>query len=334
MNILVTGGLGYIGAHTCVELLKKGHFVVIIDHDLGYDNTVYSNIKKVSNSTNVKLYVFDMRFKEYINDIFKKYNFDAVIHFAGLKAVGESVRDPLKYYRNNIDITLNLLETMDCYNCDKLIFSSSATVYGSNKSPLTENEITGVGITNPYGKTKHFIENILEDYGKTKSNLKITSLRYFNPVGAHSSGDLGENPGGIPNNLFPYLLRVASGKKGYEELKIFGDDYNTRDGTGERDYIHVEDLANGHLKALENIKNGYNVYNLGTGKGTTVLELIKCFEKVNNIKLPYKITERRPGDLDSVYCDPSKAQKELNWKAEKSLEDMCKDGWNFESNNF
>lgn len=328
MKILVTGGLGYIGSHTCVELLNQKHEVIIVDNLTNSKIDVLGKIEKIT-SVKPKLYVTDLTDYNKTEEIFKAEKIDAVIHFAGFKAVGESVEKPIEYYSNNLKSTLNLLECMKKYNVKNIIFSSSATVYGDQKAPLTENMKRGE-TTNPYGTTKAMIEKILEDTYFADNSWNITILRYFNPVGAHESGLIGEAPNGIPNNLMPYVMQVASGK--LETLSVFGDDYGTTDGTGVRDYIHVVDLAKGHVKALDNLK-GINIYNLGTGIGYSVLDIVKNFEKVNNVKVNYKIAPRRAGDLATVYSNPNRAKEELGWTAEKILEDMCKDAWNFEKNN-
>ena len=328
MKILVTGGTGYIGSHTCCELLDNNYDVVIIDNLCNSKKEVIDKIKKITNK-DLSFYEGDVCNKELLNKIFNEHKIDAVIHFAGLKAVGESVSLPLEYYRNNIDSTLSLLETMKEHNCKNIIFSSSATVYGEQDEPMRE-DMELKTPTNPYGKTKLYIENILKDLYVSDNDWKITLLRYFNPVGAHSSGLIGENPNGIPNNLMPYILKVAIGS--LPCLTIFGNDYNTPDGTCIRDYIHVVDLAKGHLKALTHALNNepsLNIYNLGTGRGVSVKEIVETFERVNNIKLNYKYGDRRTGDLGVVYANVSKALNELNWQTEKTLEDMCKDSYNF-----
>lgn len=329
MKILVTGGLGYIGSHTCVELLKDNNELIIVDNLSNSKVEVIDKIEQITKKR-PKLYILDLVNKQNVENIFSENSIDAVIHFAGLKAVGESVEKPLEYYSNNLISTLNLLEVMSKHNVKKLVFSSSATVYGEQEVPYIETMKRGE-TTNPYGTTKSMIEQILEDAYKADSTWDITILRYFNPVGAHESGLLGESPSGIPNNLMPYIMRVASGK--LECLNIYGDNYNTADGTGVRDFIHVVDLAKGHVKALENSKNGIHVYNLGTGIGYSVLDIVNEFEKVNNIKINYKIVDRRAGDIAICYSDPTKAKNELGWTAEKTLEDMCRDSWNFEKNN-
>ncbi len=327
MKILVTGGLGFIGSHTCVELLNSGYEVVIVDNLSNSNIDVLDKIEKIT-SKRPKFYEIDVCDKEMVKKVFRENKIDAVIHFAGYKAVGESVREPLKYYRNNLDSTLTLLEVMEEENCHNFVFSSSATVYGSPKE-LPIKEDFPLSTTNPYGTTKLMIERILADLSKADKEMSIIVLRYFNPIGAHKSGLLGENPKGIPNNLMPYIVRVAT--KELEMLSVFGDDYDTHDGTGVRDYIHVVDLAKGHIKALEKCVNfkGIEYYNLGTGKGYSVLDLVKTFEKVNKVKVPYKIVDRRPGDIDACYADPSKAYKEIGFKAEYGIEDMCRDSYNY-----
>ena len=327
MNVLVTGGLGFIGSHTCVELLNANYDVVIVDN---LSNSSIDALEKIEEITSKKpkFYEYDVCDKEKIEEIFKENKIDAVIHFAGYKAVGESVSEPLKYYRNNLDSTLTLLEVMKEANCHNFVFSSSATVYGTPKE-LPIKEDFPLSTTNPYGTTKLMIEQILQDVSYADKDLSIIVLRYFNPIGAHKTGLLGEKPNGIPNNLMPYIVRVAD--KELPILSVFGDDYDTPDGTGVRDYIHVVDLAKGHLKALEKVVNFkvIDYYNLGTGKGYSVLDLVKTFEKVNNVKVPYKIVERRPGDIAACYADPTKAYEELGFKAEYGIEDMCKDSYNF-----
>ena len=331
-NILVTGGLGYIGSHTCVELLNNNYNVIVIDNLSNSKEEVKEKIESITNKK-ITFYKEDVCYQEKLEEIFKNNIIDAVIHFAGFKAVGESVEKPLEYYQNNINSTIVLCQTMKKYNCKKIIFSSSATVYGENPNvPFKESYETGK-TTNPYGTSKLFIEQILKDLYISDNNWSITLLRYFNPIGAHKSGLIGENPNGIPNNLMPYITKVAIGELEY--LNIFGSDYNTPDGTGVRDYIHVVDLAIGHVKALNKLLNnkGINIYNLGTGKGYSVLEIVNAFKKVNNIELPYKITERRPGDIATCYADSTKAQKELDWHPIYDIEDMVKDSYNFYKNN-
>lgn len=329
MKILVTGGCGYIGSHTVVKLLEEKFEVVIIDNLVNSKREVLEKIKKITGS-DVKFYQEDLCNLDALKTIFKKEKFDAIIHFAGLKAVGESVQIPLKYYQNNLISTMNLLSCMQEYGVKKLVFSSSATVYGNPKS-LPIKEDFPLHTTNPYGTTKLMIEQILKDVYQSNPDFDITILRYFNPIGAHKSGLLGEDPNGIPNNLMPYVVRVAMGT--LPVLSIFGSDYNTVDGTGVRDYIHVLDLANGHLLALKNPKSGLKIYNLGTGKGTSVLELVNMFEKVNQVKVNKKFTARRDGDIDACYASNEKAMKELGFKCEYTLEDMCKDSYNYAKNN-
>ena len=333
MKILVTGGAGYIGSHTCVELLNNNYEVVILDNFSNSKKEVLEKIKEITKK-DFKFYEGNMIDSNLLDKIFTENKIDAVIDFAAYKAVGESVEKPVEYYKNNVATVLNLLEEMKKHNCKKLVFSSSATVYGTpEKVPITENSKTG-GTTNPYGTSKLFVEQILKDLYKSDNTWDIVILRYFNPIGAHESGLIGEEPNGIPANLMPYISKVASKK--LECLSVFGDDYETKDGTGVRDYIHVVDLAIGHIKALEKLERenkGLFIYNLGTGKGYSVLDMIKSFEKANGIEIPYKIAPRRQGDIAICYADPTKAQEELNFKATKTLEDMCKDAWNFEKNN-
>ena len=328
MKVLVTGGLGFIGSHTVVELLNEGHDVVVVDDLYNSSLDVVDKINEITGREFV-LYTDNVCDYSKMDEIFSKENPDAVIHFAAYKAVGESVSKPLMYYENNLLSTISLCKAMINNNCFKIIFSSSATVYGdSEKLPITEDAKVG-GTTNPYGTSKLMIERILKDVTISNDKFSAIVLRYFNPIGAHESGLIGEKPNGIPNNLMPYIVRVASGE--LEILSIFGDDYDTPDGTGVRDYIHVVDLAKGHIKALNKINNftGIDYYNLGTGNGYSVLDLVKAFEKVNGIKVPYKIVGRRDGDIASCYADPSKAYKELNWKAELDLDDMMRDSYNF-----
>lgn len=333
MKILVTGGAGFIGSHTCVELLNAGYEIVVVDNLYNSSEKSLDRVRELTGK-DFQFYPFDIRDKENMRKIFEDHKIDACIHFAGLKAVGESVRKPLEYYDNNIGGTLALCEVMREYGCKKIVFSSSATVYGSsNISPLKEDMKTG-GTTNPYGTTKYMIEIILDDFHKGDNEWGVTLLRYFNPIGAHKSGRIGENPNGIPNNLMPYITQVAIGKLPY--LNVFGDDYNTPDGTGVRDYIHVVDLALGHVKAVEKIlkdEPAVNVYNLGTGNGYSVLDIVKAFEQASGQKIEYKIVDRRPGDLDVCYSDASKALNELGWKAERGLLEMCEDSWRWQSGN-
>ena len=330
MAVLLPGGIGYIGSHTAVELLNRGKDVVVIDN---FSNSEPATIEKIEQITGkkIKFYEGDYTNREIVEKIFEENNIEAVINFAGYKAVGESVKEPLKYYYNNITGCVILLETMKKYGVKKFLFSSSATVYGIQNTPkCVETMETGRTIANPYGSTKAMIEQILQDAYKADNTLKISILRYFNPVGAHESGLIGEDPSGIPNNLMPVIQKVAIGEM--KELSIFGNDYNTPDGTCIRDYLHVVDLAVGHIKALEKLdesENGIYIYNLGRGKGVSVLEMVETFIKVNNIDVPYKYAPRRLGDLDEIYADPSKAERELNWKAEKDIEDMCRDSWNY-----
>jgi UDP-glucose 4-epimerase len=331
MAILITGGAGYIGSHACVEFLNAGYEIVVLDNFSNSKPEVLKRIKELTGK-DFKFYEVDLLDKEKVEEIFNENNIEAVIHFAGLKAVGESVSIPLKYYKNNITGTLNLLEVMQDKKVKKIVFSSSATVYGNpEKVPITED--APLSATNPYGRTKLFIEYILKDLYVSDNEWTIALLRYFNPIGAHESGRIGEDPNGIPNNLMPYITQVAVGKR--EKLNVFGNDYNTHDGTGVRDYIHVVDLVIGHIKALEKIMNetGVKVYNLGTGVGYSVLDVVKAFEEANGIKIPYEIVDRRPGDVDQVYADPTKALKELGWKAERNIVDMCRDSWNWQKNN-
>ena len=330
MRILVTGGLGFIGSHTSVELLNEGMEVIIVDNLYNSKESVLDKIEQITNKK-VKLYKKDLTNKEEVENIFNSEKIDAVIHFAGFKAVGESVREPLMYYSNNLISTINLLEVMKKHNVKNFIFSSSATVYGDQGLTKYAESVGRGKTTNPYGTTKAMIEKMLEDLYASDNTWNITILRYFNPVGAHESGLIGESPNGIPNNLMPYVMRVASKK--LEILSVYGNDYPTPDGTGIRDYIHVVDLAKGHVKALQNAPKGLNIYNLGSGKGASVLELVNTFQKVNEVKVNYKITGRREGDLAEYYADAEKAYKELGWKTEKTLEDICRDSWNFEKNN-
>ncbi len=330
MKILVTGGTGYIGSHTVVELLESGYEVVVIDNLSNSKIDVVDKIKKITNK-DFRFYEGDCCNKELLKEIFSDNKIDAVIHFAGFKAVGESVKLPLKYYRNNLDSTISLLEIMNEFNCKKLAFSSSATVYGKPKVlPIREN--FPLSTTNPYGATKLMIEDILRDLYHSDNEWSIAILRYFNPIGAHKSGLIGENPNDIPNNLMPYIVKVATNE--LECLSIFGNDYDTKDGTGVRDYIHVVDLAKGHIKAIEKVlkDTGVDAYNLGTGNGYSVLELVNTFMRVNDIDVSYKITDRRPGDIDACYADPAYAKEKLDWEAKLGIEEMCKDAYNFVKN--
>ena len=329
MAILLPGGAGYIGSHTAVELLNAGRDIIILDNFSNSKPEVLEKIKKITGK-DFKFYEADYLDRKAVEKVFEENEIEAVLNFAGYKAVGESVAKPLEYYHNNITGCLVLLETMRKYNVKKFIFSSSATVYGEpEKIPLTEDCKTG-GTTNPYGTTKLFIEQILKDLYKSDNTWDICILRYFNPVGSHESGLIGEEPQGIPNNLMPYIVRVAAGQ--LKELSVFGNDYNTPDGTGVRDYIHVVDLAKGHVCALNKLdkeSKGLFIYNLGTGTGYSVLDMVKAFEKATGKNVPYKIAPRRAGDIATCYADPEKAKKELGWVATKTLEDMCKDSWNY-----
>ena len=331
MKILLTGGAGFIGSHTCVEIVEAGHDVVIADDLSNSKPAVFDRLKELTGK-GIPFYHIDVADRQKVDEMFAKENFDAVIHFAGFKAVGESVAKPVMYYRNNIDTTLTLLETMAKYNVNNFVFSSSATVYGvPERVPLVEGMKTGC--TNPYGWTKLMIEQILTDAAVANKELSVVLLRYFNPIGAHESGRIGEDPTGIPNNLLPYITQVAIGK--LPQLGVFGDDYPTHDGTGVRDYIHVVDLAKGHVKAIEYAAEhkGTEIFNLGTGTGYSVLDIVKAFEKANNIEIPYVIKPRRDGDIAECYADPVKAKEKLGWQAEKSLEEMCRDSWRWQFNN-
>lgn len=327
-NILVTGGAGFIGSHTCVELLAAGHEIVIVDNFSNSKPEALKRIKTISGK-DIVFYQADILDLDALNNIFEKHSIDAVIHFAGLKAVGESVQKPIEYYHNNITGTLNLIRAMRSHGCKRIVFSSSATVYGvDNPVPYVETMPTYTA-TNPYGYTKVVIEQILRDTAVADPEWSIALLRYFNPIGAHKSGLLGEDPNGIPNNLFPYIQQVAVGKREY--LNVFGNDYDTPDGTGVRDYIHVTDLANGHLCAVDYVlaHTGVEAVNLGTGKGSSVLDVLHAFEKACGRELPYKIMPRRAGDIAWCYADPDKAKKLYGWQAQFDLDDMCRDGWNF-----
>lgn len=331
MNILLTGGAGYIGSHTCIELISAGHTVVIADNLCNSSKKAVSRVEEITGAK-IPFYEIDVCDCDKLSTVFEENKIDAVIHFAGLKAVGESCEIPLRYYRNNIDSTLTLLEVMKKYGCHNFVFSSSATVYGIPKTvPLVETMPTSC--TNPYGWTKLMIEQILTDATKADPELSVVLLRYFNPIGAHESGRIGENPNGVPNNLMPYITQVAVGK--LKQLGVFGDDYPTHDGTGVRDYIHVVDLAKGHVKAIDyaSCHKGTEIVNLGTGVGYSVLDIVKAFIKVNGVDIPYVIKDRRAGDIAECYADPTKALKVLGWKAEKNLEDMCRDSWNWQKKN-
>ncbi len=332
MNILVTGGAGYIGSHTVVELLEAGHSVVVVD-DLV--NSSAESLRRVERITGVSVpfYPVDIRDRAGLEEVFAAHDFDCCIHFAGLKAVGESVAKPLEYYENNLNGTFVLLDVLGRHGCKNIIFSSSATVYGEpEQMPITE-ECPKGRCTNPYGWTKWMIEQVLTDLHRADEAWNVVLLRYFNPIGAHPSGLIGEDPAGIPNNLMPYITQVAVGKR--EKLSVFGDDYDTLDGTGVRDYIHVVDLARGHVKALAAIEKGCGaaVYNLGTGRGYSVLEIVRAFEEATGVPVPYVIAPRRPGDIAACWSDPGKAERELGWKAELGLKEMCRDSWNWQKNN-
>jgi len=329
VQVLVTGGAGYIGSHTCVALLEAGHEVVVADN---LSNSRAETIDRIQQIVKRKVNFFkiDVSDERAVDEIFSKHNFEGVLHFAGFKAVGESVAKPLQYYYNNLVCTMVLLNACLKYGVKKFVFSSSATVYGENKVPFVET-MELLPTTNPYGATKAMSERILQDVARANPDLEVSILRYFNPVGAHESGLIGEAPKGIPNNLMPYITQVAKGK--LEKLKIFGNDYPTVDGTGVRDYIHVMDLAEGHVAALEHLSPGVHIYNLGTGRGTSVLKLVRAFEEANGIKIPYEFVDRRLGDIAECYADTSKARRELGWEAKRDIWQMCRDAWNFEKNN-
>lgn len=331
LKILVTGGAGYIGSHTCVQLLENGYDILVADNLINSSEESIRRVEKIT-GRHIPFFKVDLCDEEALDNIFTEYPIHAVIHFAGLKAVGESVRLPLRYYENNLVSTLNLLKCMEKHEVYRLVFSSSATVYGNPKSvPICEDFPTSA--TNPYGASKLFLERILTDFGNSDPRRRITLLRYFNPVGAHKSGLIGEDPNGIPNNLFPYITQVAIGK--LPMLSVFGGDYPTKDGTGVRDYIHVVDLAAGHLAALTHLEcqEGVCIYNLGTGMGYSVLDMVHTFERVSGVKVPYQIAERRSGDIAVCYADTSKAAKELGWKAQCGLEEMCEDSWRWQTKN-
>ena len=332
MNVLVTGGAGYIGSHTCVELLERGYGVIVADNLV---NSSAKSLERVQQITGKSLdfYEIDVRDRAALDRIFEKHDINCAIHFAGLKAVGESVAMPLEYYDNNLNSTITLCRAMKDHGVKNIVFSSSATVYsGDNEMPLKESSRTGM-CTNPYGWTKYMSEQILRDTAFADEEWSIALLRYFNPIGAHKSGLIGEDPRGIPNNLMPFISQVAVGRR--DHLNVFGNDYDTHDGTGVRDYIHVVDLARGHVCAIEYMQKhkGENVFNLGTGMGYSVLDMVKTFEKANNLTVPYKIVARRPGDLPTCYADPAKSAEVLGWKAEKNLTDMCRDSWRWQSQN-
>jgi len=329
LTILITGGAGYIGSHTCIALHEAGFTFVVFDNLCNSSGESLKRVEKIIGKP-IDFVQGDIRDARALKAVFEKYAISSVIHFAGLKSIGESVSNSLKYYDNNVNGTLALCQVMKKYGCKKIVFSSSATVYGDQPSPLKENmELKKT--TNPYGETKAMSERILTDTTFANDGFNVTLLRYFNPVGAHESGLIGEDPNGIPNNLMPFVTKVAKGQ--LEKLSVFGNDYDTIDGTGVRDYIHVVDLAKGHVKAIENLNDGVNIYNLGTGRGTSVLELVNAFMKVNDIDVPYEIVGRRPGDIATCYADASKAERELKWKAELGIEEMVRDAWKFEMNN-
>lgn len=331
MAILVTGGAGFIGSHTCVQLLEADYEVVVLDNLSNASQKSLDSVKKITGKE-VAFYKGDILDRDILNQIFEKESIDACIHFAGLKAVGESVQKPWEYYHNNISGTLTLVDVMRQHDCKNIIFSSSATVYGDPAQiPITE-ECPKGQCTNPYGWTKSMLEQILMDMQKADPQWNVILLRYFNPIGAHKSGRMGENPNGIPNNLMPYVTQVAVGK--LKELGVFGNDYDTPDGTGVRDYIHVVDLADGHVKALKKIEGqcGLAIYNLGTGHGYSVLDIVKNFEEATGVKVPYVIKPRRAGDIAVCYCDPTKAEKELGWKAQNGIREMCEDAWRWQKN--
>lgn len=328
MNILVTGGAGYIGSHTCVALLQSGHSVIIADNLSNSKIETIGKIKQIT-SKDVLFYQVDVTDEASVERIFSENKVDGVIHFAGFKAVGESVEQPIKYYFNNLVSTMILSKSCQEYSVTHFVFSSSATVYGDNQVPFVET-MNLLPTTNPYGESKAISERMLTDIAKANPSFSVSLLRYFNPVGAHESGLIGEAPNGIPNNLMPYVAQVAKGKR--EKLNVFGNDYPTVDGTGVRDYIHVMDLAEGHVAALNYLTEGVHIYNLGTGKGTSVLELVEAFEEANDIEIPYEIVDRRLGDIATCYADITKAEKELGWVAKRDIVAMCKDAWRFEKN--
>lgn len=330
MKVLLTGGAGYIGSHTAVTLLERGYEVLVVDNLV---NSSPESLKRVEHITGkpVELHTFDIRDKKQLGELFASTPVDAVIHFAGLKAVGESVEKPLVYYDNNVVGSISLLEVMAEHSVKKLVFSSSATVYGSAPYPYIETSLAGIGITSPYGQTKYMVEKIMQDMATSDSSAAFISLRYFNPVGAHVSGLIGEDPTGIPNNLMPYIAQTATGKR--ETLRIWGDDYETVDGTGVRDYIHVMDLAEGHLAALEHIQTGFDAINLGSGKGTSVMQMVQAFEKACGHSIPYDVQPRRAGDLPEFYADANKAKELLGWQTTRTIDDMCVDTWRWQSQN-
>ena len=328
MNILVTGGAGYIGSHTCVALLEAGHTVIVADNLCNSNEGTLERVKQITNKE-VTFYQIDVTDEVAVDIVFSSHSIDGIIHFAGLKAVGESIEKPLAYYYNNIVSTMVLAKMCQKYGVKRFVFSSSATVYGENNVPFVET-MKLLPTINPYGETKVMSEKILTDVVKANPYWSVALLRYFNPVGAHESGLIGEAPNGIPNNLMPYITQVVKGK--LKKLRIFGNDYSTLDGTGVRDYIHVMDLAEGHVAALDNLTEGVHIYNLGTGQGTSVLQLVKAFKEANGVEVPYEIVARRPGDIAESYADASKAKRELGWTTKRSLVDMCRDAWRFERN--
>lgn len=330
MKVLVTGGAGYIGSHTVIEFVKH-HSVVVVDSLVNSHRKSIERVRQITGAP-IPFYKIDLRNKKRLAKVFHDHEFDAIVHFAGLKSVGESINNPLGYYSNNIGSTQSLLELAQEFGVKKFIFSSSATVYGNpKKNPVKETTRVGVGITNPYGRTKFIIEQVLTDFAVAHPEFELTILRYFNPIGAHESGLIGEDPNGTPNNLLPYISQVAVGK--LKQLQVYGNDYPTPDGTGIRDFIHVGDLAKGHLAALNNAKPGFHAYNLGTGRGVSVLELVDAFSKVSGKKIPYTIVERRPGDIAVSFANVDKAWRELGWRAEKTLEEACLDSWRWQSKN-
>lgn len=326
MKILVTGGMGYIGSHTAVELMAAGHEVEILDNLRNAERGVLARLAEIT-GREPKFYEVDLCDKAAVREVMREGGYEAVMHFAGLKAVAESVEKPLEYYENNVGGTINLLTAMQEFGVRKLIFSSSATVYGEQTSPLSETAEVGRRLANPYGRTKYMIEEMIQDVAAADAEFEATILRYFNPIGAHASGLLGEDPKGTPNNLMPIIMKVATGEM--EELLVYGDDYATADGSAERDYIHVVDLARGHIAALEKMKPGVEIYNLGTGRGVSVLEMVETYEKVSGSPLPHKIVGRRAGDLAVVFADPKKAERELSWRAERTIEDAIRDTLNY-----
>lgn len=328
MHILVTGGAGYIGSHTITELLKAGHTVYCIDNLSNSNVAVIARLEKITGRT-VPFAQVDLRNTSSLDEVFSRTRFDAVVHFAGLKAVGESEQKPLLYYQNNLGGTMNLLESMQRHGVRKLVFSSSATVYGSAPVPYNESSVTGHDLGNAYARTKYTIEQMVSDMAASDSSWQCMILRYFNPIGAHPSGEIGENPRGVPNNLMPYISQVAAGLR--EKLFVFGDDYDTPDGTCIRDYVHVMDIAAGHTAALDHLAPGVNAINLGMGKGVSVMELIRAFEQASGKKIPYEITNRRPGDLPAYYADVTKAKDVLHWQAERTIEEACSDAWRWQS---